>query len=568
MLKKFSSYISNNKKTCVLFCALSFIAIFFTLLFSFFVFQSDDYYYASFFKNGLSEFFNLSVNHFLTFNGRALVHFFAEVALSLPRWLTFLFSGAILFLIVFFACKIIDFVKTDFSLVSCMCIFYSLLLFTGRDIFKEGFMWISAFYNYVFPFLLLLTAAYFSDKKYSPLLFFFAGATTEQWGITAVAFASSVALSSVWHKKLSKKTLSVFISPLSSLLGYATIFLSPATLSRIDVTGHTSLHDAIVDLPRISNIFISRTTLAILILVFIALCIFTAHNFKKSYSSLYFGFLPALLIVLSFFTQKTLIAFIVSMCFFVLCAAIFFINHHTYLSAFITGAIVSVIIMIPTNTFEARIVTPSALLITSCCVSLFLLNFEFIKSSFRTPLVLFTMIIGLIVFFPTFSGFMHNGKIELENLAAIGSAHKTDTLIYNIDYDKNYASKQMFNDGWFFNEFVSLYSLEDCRIVIKSQNSVKLDSVSSYGINCNGDIYVPVRELISELGGDIDASTDTTVTLNGKSFTISNGMITYFDENSSPKYLIADLNKLPEFYTLYLKLDVFNDALGTDIHVL
>ncbi len=568
MFKKTVSYISNNKKTCVLFCALSFLVVFFTVFFSFFVFQSDDYYYASFFKNGLSEFINLSINHFLTFNGRALVHFFAEVALSLPHFATFMLSSAILFLIGFFACKIIDSSHASFSRISCMCIFYILILFVGRDVFKEGFMWISAFYNYVFPFLILLIAMRFSDKPYSPLLFFLSGATTEQWGITSVAVAAVVALSSVLPKSFSKKSVSAFISPLSALLGYATIFLSPATLSRIDVTGHTSLPSAITDLPRISSIFLSPHSAASVFLVFIFFTILTAHKFKKSYLVLYFGFLPAILIIIGFFTQNTLVAFIVLMCYLVLCAAVFFINKNTLISALITGGIVSILIMIPTNTFEARIVTPSVLLLIVSCVSLAFLNFDFSKSAFTIPAILSAIFIGLTVFSPIFCGFFQNGRIEADNLAAIKSAHKSGTLFYNIDYDKNFAMKQMFNDGWFFNEFVSLYSLEDCQIIIKSKNSVPLTHVSSYGIEYDGDIYVPVRELIGELGGAIDTSTDTTVSLNDKFFKISSGMIVYTDENSVTKYLVADFNKLPEFYTLYLKLDVFNEALGTDIHTM
>ena len=54
----------------------------FILLFSWVVMYADDYYYASFFKNGISSFISMNIDHYQTFNGRVLVHILAEIVLA------------------------------------------------------------------------------------------------------------------------------------------------------------------------------------------------------------------------------------------------------------------------------------------------------------------------------------------------------------------------------------------------------------------------------------------------------------------------------------------------------
>ncbi|MBQ7875829.1 MAG: hypothetical protein IJ316_00925 [Clostridia bacterium] len=568
MLKNITSYIKQNRCEFIS-CVISiFLFAVFTTLFSFFTLQSDDYYYASFFKNGISEFIRLSVDHFLTFNGRALVHFFAQVALSLPRFLTALMSSVIVMLVGVVSHRIILPSGSKKSLFMFMCAFYSLILLCGRGVFKEGFMWVSAFYNYVFPFLLLLLAVKTKDKNYGLIFCFLSGATTEQWGICAIAVLAFLAFVSLTSKRDVKTIFKTFIPTICTALGYMLIYTSPATIFRITSTGHTSLSTSIVDIPRLSEVFLAPHCATVVFALFTIAAIITAHIKKGSFSVLYCGYLPLVLLILPYFTKEYLASFIVFMCFLFLCAVVFFINKHIYTTAFIIGSLVSTLIMLPTNTFETRVGVPCVLFIIVSTLSVFAIHKKTLPSKFHLATVCLMVCFGLFSFAPTFTGFMQNGIIEHENLNAIKVAKQIGTLDYNIDYNKDFAMKQMYNDGWFYNQFISLYSLEDCRINIKSKNSVSLDLIEADGLKYNGEVYVPVRDFLSEMGGTINLDTDIVMTLNDKTLTLSSGMLVYKDKDGIEKYLIADENKLPEFYTLYIKLDVINEAFNLNIKAL
>ncbi len=568
MLKNITSYIKQNRCEFISLVISIFLFVVLTALFSFFILQSDDYYYASFFKNGIWNFFSLSVDHFLTFNGRVLVHLFAQIALSVPRLFTALMSSVIVTLIGVISHRIVLPSSSKKSLFMYMCVFYSVIFLCGRDIFKEGFMWVAAFYNYVFPFLLLLLSVKTKDKSYGLIFCFLAGATTEQWGFSAIAVLAFLAFASLGSKKDTKTVLKAFVPAFCALLGYATIYASPATVLRITSTGHTSLATSIVDIPRLSEVFLAPGCATVVFALFTIAVIITAHVKKGRFSVLLWGYLPLVMLILPYFTKEYMASFIIFMCFLLLCAVVFFIEKHIYITAFILGGFVSTVIMLPTNTFEARVGVPCVLFVIVSTLSIFALHKNTFPNKLQLPLVVVLVCVALLVFAPTFMGFMQNGIIERENLRAINAAKQSGELNYNIDYNKNFVTKQMYNDGWFYNQFVSLYSLEDCRINIKSKNSVPLNLIRADGLRYNGEIYVPVRDFLSEMGGNITTDGDIVISLDDKTLTLTSGMLVYTDKYGMEKYLIADENKLPEFYTLYIKLDVINEAFDLNLKAL
>jgi hypothetical protein len=141
-------------------CAALFLLFF--KLFSFAVMQSDDYYYASFFKGGLLNFFHLTADHFQNFNGRALVHIFAQFTLSFPMIVFAVFSSVILLFVCLSACEffhIFRLGKKDTFLF--IALFYALLMLLPLGQIKEALMWVSASFNYLFPALLTFFALVF-----------------------------------------------------------------------------------------------------------------------------------------------------------------------------------------------------------------------------------------------------------------------------------------------------------------------------------------------------------------------------------------------------------------------
>lgn len=569
MSHKISTYIKQNPKTFTYAVILTVLFLVFTSLFSFCILQADDYYYASFLKGGLGRFISLTVDHFQTFNGRALVHFFAQIVLSLPRFISSLLNSLILFAIAFSAAYFTKKDKGDDRYIFII-LFYFFLFLLGRDATREALMWVSAFYNYVFPAFLALTALNFARRNsaVSYIFGFLAGATTEQWGVVSVFMLACWALINLPVKKNVKTIFKVFSPALFALMGYCTIYLSPATRLRITSTGHTSVSGSLFDLPRLSEVFIKGYSGILILVFFTLLTVITAPLLKKRFILLYSGFLPLVLLVTSPVHKSYMATLIVFMCYLLLCFGVFYLENHRQSATFIIGALSAICIMIPTNTFEARITFPCLILLILACINIIFEVKGFMPQKALIPALVVFLILSVTFFAPTYQGFMQNSFIEKENLKAVKEARKTGELYYNIDYDKNYVTKQMFNDGWFYNQFLSLYSLEDATVFIESENSVSFDGYDIKGLRHKGEIYVPMRALMEEKGGSIEVNTDTVMTLDGKTLTLSSGMLTYKDVNGAVKYLVADENRILNFYTLYIKLPVVNDAFVLNIKTL
>lgn len=555
MLKKLWNFARENYFVfpCV------FLIAFFIFLMSLFVLQSDDYFYATFFKDGFINFLNLTCEHFKTFNGRVLVHLFAQLSLSLPHILSALFNSAMLFFAVFFAARLVADGKRDiFVFIS---IFYTLLLFLGRNITANGIMWVSAFFNYAFPLTVTGVALFLlkSNNNLKYVFLFLAGATTEQWGITACVIV--FCLSFLFSEK--KLFFSRILPTLVTFSGFVTIFLSPATALRIDTSAHMSVGTSLIDLPRLSRVFLGEGGAMQFFVIFIIFTMLLCLK-KGIFKLLYFGILPLFLLVTLPVHSSFMGTFILILLYLMILCFVLFKSQLTVPFALISGAIMSIFIMIPTNTFEPRICLPSCLLMTGTVASLF---FAFdIHTKIPKLLIFAVPIISSIAFLPVFNGFYRNYEVEKANLDAIEEARVTKTLNYSIDYDKKYVGRQMFNDGYFYTTFQKLYSLEDCKINIVSASNKSIiykgKRLDVMGICLDGENYVPVRAFLEETGGSISTESDIVMTLDEKTLTQSKGMLSYVDKNGDFRYCAADKNRLPDFYTLYIKESVLKEAFG------
>lgn len=584
----------------VLFALCAALFLLFLRLFSFSILQSDDYYYASFWKDGIASFIRLTCDHFQNFNGRALVHFFAQTVLYFPQAVRAAVSSVILLGICLLSCgyfRIFKLGEKDSALF--LSLLYMLMMMLGVSQMKEALLWYSAFFNYLFPALLALSALllYELGSTAAYPLCFLAGATTEQWGAAALSMLLFAALdlflsyirSSPRTKKgnfkkgaFSPRILArYFAPPILSLLGYATIYLSPATRGRL-VLSEPSFLTLKSDFFSLSEVFISEGRTLIIPIVFICAVMSLALLKKRQYYFLLFGFIPIGLLtaaaVSGFNTAVSAASLLALLCYMVLAFIIlFFFSPLKKTAVMIMGSFVSAIIMLPTATFEARISFPMALLSAIAALSVFTVTINeqpFIrmrKSIIYPALSLAVLVIASALFAPSYAGFKYNHTIETENLSAIREAHKTKVLHYNIDYDKKYAMRQMFNDGWFYNEFVSLYDLSDCEIVfesgILSRVCCRGKDTSAVAPEEGGKKFIPVRAALSALGGDVTVSEngDVTMTLYDYVMTLSDGILTYRDSDGVTHYEVADDHKSLSFYTLSLDKEILEDAFGLKI---
>ncbi|MBQ8541571.1 MAG: hypothetical protein IJ435_08895 [Clostridia bacterium] len=539
---------------------LSVICIIFAVLFSFSVLQSDDYGYSAYFREGLTGFYNLTLKHFSSTNGRALVHFFLQITLALPSIFVVIIKSFLVFGIGFFAMKVSPFEKKGEYPIAFLIFFYCLLLLSGRGVWKEAIMWTSGFFNYLFPAFITFFAVFLYKRGsgWQHPLCFFAGATTEQWGAASFAIILVTAVSVAKEKK----PWHSFISPFLSLLGYGTIFASPATLSRIKTASTPALTGSFFDLEGLGEAFFAPSSPVVPIISLLVLSIVTAIFKRGIFNALYTAIIPLLLIMLLPLHASYTVALIAFVCYLLLCTVVFYMGKSYLVSALLSGALVSIVIMLPTNTFDYRVTFSGALLISIALICM-LFDFNF-KKQHLVALSCVTLLVAAVAFIPSFKGFYRNYALERQNLEAIEEARETNILNYNIDYDKNYVMRQMFNDGSFYNKFRYLYKLEDCTIYIDSKNAETLylngRPLKAKALCQSGEVYVPLRAFTEEAGGSIVSENGTQFIVSGKTLTYLDGILTYTAPDTSVKYLIADHNKILDFYTLYIKLDVVREA--------
>ncbi len=537
------------------------------------ILQSDDYCYAQFWRGGLLEFIKLTKDHFLMFNGRAAVHVAAQTVLSMPAPFYPITASIILWGAVVLALKY--FKSPSHELSDCFffaALFYILLMLSGRFMIREALMWKSAFFNYVMPLIFLFGALVCLEKHFSLSLImtFFAGASTEQWGIASTALFALLAV-----KNIREKNMKYLLFPFLSALGCLTVFLSPATRLRMASAGKFLPRDILGGFISLSKVFMNRHSAVLVMLIFIAVSISFALTGKKMYPLL-FGFVPFVLIIVSLFLPTAPAAFLAFLIYLAVCTAVFF-SEHFKVSVVLFAAAAAAMAVVPAGMYEYRVTAPTLLLViaSTCALTVALLNSFSCLSAYKFSLspcfIMVFAVLSLVVFMPSYIGFKHNFDIDQTNIRALKTARETKVYEYNIDYDKNYAMRQMFNDGWFYDEFLTLYSLEDC--TVKLTSDIYPDTMvngRSLGIAVpveNGNFFIPVRALLNELGGSIEITDGNVIMkLDGHTLIYGGGTFTYNRISDGAECCEnAALHKNSDFVHLSITPDILKEAFGLRI---
>jgi hypothetical protein len=370
-----------------------------------------------------------------------------------------------------------------------------------------------------------------------------------------------------------KKLVPIFLPPCLTLIGCAAIYLSPATRERL--LESSEIAPSLIDnFNRFASSFMENER-AIVIPIVLTVALSAVSLIGKRYYPLLSGAVPFSLFVVSAFVKAQFVlslSFAAFLIYLLFSSAVLFLSPLRKTGILTFGAFISSIIMLPSNTFDQRVMFPMSLLLILAILSTVIVivnEFTYIreKKSVIYPLcAVLLCLMAFLLFLPTFLGFSHNHNVEKQNLAAVKTARESGKLHYNIDYDKRYAMKQMFNDGWFYNEFLSLYALDDCEVIFESDiydqiycNGKRIDSVSYEG-------FIPVRDVLSALGGNLSYDSDTVVMkINGNTLTMQDGILTYTDKKGQTHYETADDHRHINFYTLALDESILEDSLGLKI---
>lgn len=546
-------------------------------------YQSDDYYYATFWRDGLLHFIQNSIDHFQGYNGRVLVHFVAQTVLAFDLHVYAVLNTILLFSLAILGCYVIGvsrFRRKERFL--CVGIFAVFLFLLGRDVWRDSLLWISASYNYMFPvFLFFLSlfvqTRYLSCKNHCPaatiLLIavnFFAGATTEQCGIMMLLASFIVFSYAVISKKIKWKQ--ALIAPCMNFLGLMTIFLSPATRLRAERSGSFSfsLESIMEGLQNVSEVFMAWSGLFIVIVgfCFASSLLYFLCSKKNRFPLLgipfgcilvilfligwnFWGFLlfSAYLIVLSFFCMLRL--------------------GRWLLGAVLIAGIGSAYVMITTNSFVPRIALPLGLIL---CLFMAVLFTEWLvlirEKGFEkkaTALLGSCCLFCILMIVPTVHGYQKNYEIIQKNDAAITESRKTGVLSYCIDGDPNYCHNMIQNDGYSFSSFIDFYGLENCKIYLVSDRMKPIEihgqRLTSPAYVEDGTIYFPLREITESFGGSIQQSFHgITILLNGVTAEFS-GNALFIGDGADIGESIDVSDKMPKtYYATCFTRDIFENV--------
>ncbi|MBE6538026.1 MAG: hypothetical protein E7671_00990 [Ruminococcaceae bacterium] len=203
----------------------------------------DDYYYTTFFYNGVEYFVSENIKHWLETNGRAFVHLLDELLLadgSIIMWK--IFATVVICLIALFSALIASRAwdrgagTAEFRrslIISCVCISF-VSIFTAN----QTLYWATGFLNYVYPILLTLMLFYYTEKALARerfslwicLLSFLACSSTEQNSFVSICILV-FALVRIFTKR-KKPSLTIWLAFAFGALGLVLLFFAPGNSVR------------------------------------------------------------------------------------------------------------------------------------------------------------------------------------------------------------------------------------------------------------------------------------------------------------------------------------------------
>ena len=481
----------------------------------------DDFNYALYFRGGLRNFRNLTVSHYLSVNGRAVVHLLLELVLIPEDRLFFAVIPLMIFAVYFFAARAL---KTENKLLF-LSLGLSGTLFLPWTALREGVFWMSGAVNYIYPTAMAFAGFYVyrkavEDKISVPTIpvLLLAGASTEQGGAAAIIAALLFTLARVRDRK---KLLRCGVMLFFLILGYATVMLSPATVGRAaEVTEQRGMFD------RLKNVYQYSVGKDSAFLVFEGtLVLLAVDGFRRN------KLFPALLcsaavaaVILWALGRYTATGLVLTVA--LVCAGLYgLFSGKTERSALLLAGLASVGMLVFSVTFGCRNILPGLLILIAVSADVLC----GVAEPKRIAVVSVVFALGMVSFLPVLSGYAANRKIINENLSALGGG--TEDFYYNIDLDPKYSYKQFVSDGNGYRAaYREVYGVRDgVKIFIRGKDFRDLyqnDVHCEYPVYIvDGSDYYPFRNMIEAEGGSVtynSAEKVTEIELRGKIFAFDN----------------------------------------------
>lgn len=525
---------NNLRKRLVLIVLLAaaFSLIIFLALIT--VYSSDDYWYSTFMDHGAAAYFRMMKEHYLTFNGRMLVHFVAHAILHCGNWLFALFLAGCCALIpaAMYAMEGRGGGVDGFLL--CTLLFLTGILMLPRGIIVDGFLWISASCNYVLPTAMVVGQVPLlrrftgrEERRFYPadlLLLgycFLCGATTEQMGAVAVGVAGLFVL-----KNLALRRKRVWVSLFAAVCaccGVLTIFLSPATRQRMmnetveDMTVRSSFIQHMKYQLGAQTATFSHSPLIIAVFgtlfFFTAWLLFRRKGTPKRFAGVWLALSAVSLFLLCVGDGKLLVlAYLAVIGLTALQTVIWLVCGYEGMAFVLLAGLGSAGIILFTNSGVGRTFLPFCLcLLAVLAPAVMILLEEIPQAMARGGVVLALSLLSFAVIGVQLPGYWYNYRIDRINQEAVSLAKETGELYYCMDYDKSYTNFKPYDDGYFHDKWIESTGLDPsvCRIYFYGEGlpniyvaGERTESPARPG--SDGTWLLPLRYTIENLGGSLE----------------------------------------------------------------
>lgn len=433
----------------------------------------DDYFYGVFFREGWDRFWELTKWHYLHFNGRAFVHFVAELALQFDTALYILLFPAML------ACVFLLGGRLQSGGIS-----WNLLLMTGGVgvmaslalppvYLRSSLLWISAAFNYLFPLCVLLPTLWMYMREEGSaggwtltlVLSFLSGATTEQSGLAAVVCLGGWGLLA-WLRR--ERTFWRGLLPgLLACAGYLTVIFAPGTWVRIGNENNSLMRilDPAVLKERFWLSMHYLTGGEGLPLLFVVFALLTAvHALLRGPKALLSGFAAAPVYLLLYRSGQELPCEALTVFYILLAAGVYLWRRKTIVRGlFLLGALAAQLIMMANVAAAPRTAIPAILLMLSVCASLLAECLEPFPVWAGGMVCAAAMAGCFLLFLPTYKGYAANAEVHARNIAALRDP-QSKTAVLDLRLDGTYRYSMYFESAAYLDNAVVYYRAENKRL--------------------------------------------------------------------------------------------------------
>ena len=484
---------------------------------------SDDYWYGTFFRDGLRGFVRNTIEHYRGTNGRVLVHILIPILLLADTKVFALISPPLTAAL--FAAGLAAQDRRQKAPALLLGPALSLLTVLGSEIqyLRMSLYWLSAYFNYAFPLLFPLLTLWLlerSDRAESSgletaalyLCALLSGMGTEQSGV--------VSLTALWGYWLcaflgrEPRARRALRCALLTSLGYVTILLAPGSHARIGRGidgGLLSVLRPGVFADRFFDVMRYLCGYGFWNALFVAFCLLTALlclTDRARPKALLAGFPAAIAVAALAIADMQKPLAVLTVLYTLYAAAWLLTREETRVTALLTlGAGASVMFLTVTTLYYARTFFPCVLLFITVCWSLFFRVCE--SAGPLLPRIVCAALAALLLarYIPIYRGYAANKTVVDRNLAAVAAAKSGAPLELSIDLDADYRFTVFFEGGYFLANFLRYYDLPDDTPVRFTSEVWDVSDVACGGktstfpaLERDGTLLLPIEFVFQSLG--------------------------------------------------------------------